>query len=128
MYDVVVIGAGPRRFGCASRRKSGAVHLTAGGGPGDWTPVHCSACRLAVQNLDLELPDHVKALDVKGIRVIFPDGTEKLLTEEGYVLENTSLNAGWRTKPWPKAPNSAPPSRLGMERIYNSDNVFQLET
>ena len=26
-------------------------------------------------------------MSVKGIRVIFPDGTEKCLTEEGYVLE-----------------------------------------
>ena len=39
--------------------------------------------------------------------------------------KNTSLNAGWRTKPWPKRRRTpAPPSRHGMERIYNSDNQF----
>ena len=47
---------------------------------------------LAVQNLSLEI-QIVKALDVTGIRVIFPDGTEKLLTEPGYVL-NTYLSSG----------------------------------
>ena len=43
------------------------------------TPVHCGECLslLATQNLGLEIPDEVISLDCKGIRVIFPDGTEK---------------------------------------------------
>ena len=53
------------------------------------TPVHCGECisDLACQNLGLKLPEHVISKSVKGIRVIFPDGTEKCLSEEGYVLE-----------------------------------------
>ena len=53
------------------------------------TPVHCGECisEIACQNLDLTLPEEVISKRVEGIRVIFPDGTEKCLTEEGYVLE-----------------------------------------
>ena len=90
MYDVVVIGVGPGGGSAALHAaRAGLSTLLLEADPEIGTPVHCGEClsELAVQNLDLELPDHVKALDVKGIRVIFPDGTEKLLTEEGYVLE-----------------------------------------
>ena len=90
MYDVVVIGAGPGGGSAALHAaRLGLSTLILEADPEIGTPVHCGEClsELAVQNLDLEIPDHVKALDVKGIRVIFPDGTEKLLTEEGYVLE-----------------------------------------
>jgi digeranylgeranylglycerophospholipid reductase len=80
---------------------------------------------LAVENLDLQIPDHVKALDVKGIRVIFPDGTEKLLTEKGYVLEK-HLFERWLCD---EAIGKGAELRLGhrvtsMERIYNSENQF----
>jgi len=53
------------------------------------TPVHCGECisDLACDNLNLDIPEHVISKRVHGIRVIFPDGTEKCLTEEGYVLE-----------------------------------------
>ena len=57
--------------------------------PAIGTPVHCGECisEIACENLNLDLPEHVISLRVHGIRVIFPDGTEKCLTEEGYVLE-----------------------------------------
>ena len=57
--------------------------------PAIGTPVHCGECisDIACHNLDLELPEHVISMRVHGIRVVFPDGTEKCLTEEGYVLE-----------------------------------------
>ena len=57
--------------------------------PAIGTPVHCGECisDIACENLDLDLPEHVISKRVHGIRVIFPDGTEKRLTEEGYVLE-----------------------------------------
>ena len=53
------------------------------------TPVHCGECLsdIAVANLELELPESVISKRVDGIRVIFPDGTEKRLSEPGYVLE-----------------------------------------
>lgn len=88
--DVLVIGAGPgggnAALQCARRGLSTVLiedHPKVG------TPVHCGECisEIACQNLNLDLPDHVISLRVHGIRVIFPDGTEKHLTEEGYVLE-----------------------------------------
>ena len=90
MCDVLVIGAGPgggnAALQCARRGLSTMLiedHSAIG------TPVHCGECisDLACDNLNLDLPEHVISKRVHGIRVIFPDGTEKCLTEEGYVLE-----------------------------------------
>ena len=88
--DLLIIGAGPGGGSAAihaSRLGLSTIVVEADSEVG--TPVHCGECLsdLAVQNLDLQIPDHVKALDVKGIRVIFPGGENKLLTEPGYVLE-----------------------------------------
>lgn len=88
--DVLVIGAGPGGGSAAlhaSRLGLSVIlvedHAEIG------TPVHCGEClsKTAVENLGLDLPPEVIALDCKGIRVIFPDGGDKLLTEPGYVLE-----------------------------------------
>ncbi len=88
--DVLVVGAGPGGGNAAlqSARKGLSTiliedHAEIG------TPVHCGECisEIACQNLDLQLPEDVISKRVHGIRVIFPDGTEKCLTEEGYVLE-----------------------------------------
>ena len=90
MCDVLVIGAGPgggnTALQCARQGLSTMLiedHSAIG------TPVHCGECisDLACDNLNLDLPEHVISKRVHGIRVIFPDGTEKCLTEEGYVLE-----------------------------------------
>jgi digeranylgeranylglycerophospholipid reductase len=90
MCDVLVIGAGPgggnAALQCARQGLSTKLiedHSAIG------TPVHCGECisDLACDNLNLDLPEHVISKRVHGIRVIFPDGTEKCLTEEGYVLE-----------------------------------------
>ena len=90
MCDVLVIGAGPgggnAALQCARQGLSTMLiedHSSIG------TPVHCGECisDLACDNLNLDLPEHVISKRVHGIRVIFPDGTEKCLTEEGYVLE-----------------------------------------
>jgi len=90
MCDVLVIGAGPgggnAALQCARQGLSTMLiedHSAIG------TPVHCGECisDLACDNLNLDLPEHVISKRVHGIRVIFPDGTEKCLTEEGYVLE-----------------------------------------
>jgi digeranylgeranylglycerophospholipid reductase len=88
--DVLVVGAGPGGGNAAlhSARKGLDVmliedHSAIG------TPVHCGECisDIACDNLNLDLPPHVISKRAHGIRVIFPDGTAKKLTEEGYVLE-----------------------------------------
>ena len=90
-------------------------------------PVHCGEClsQMAVDNLDLDLPEDVIALDCRGIRVIFPDGTAKLLTEKGYVLEKHKFEQ-WLCD---EAVKKGASLHLGhkvtsMERIYNSENEF----
>ena len=88
--DVLVVGAGPGGGSAAlhSARAGLSViliedHAEIG------TPVHCGECLsdIAVANLELDIPDSVISKRVDGIRVIFPDGTEKKLSESGYVLE-----------------------------------------
>ncbi len=88
--DVLVVGAGPGGGSAAlhaARRGLDVVLIE--DHPEIGTPVHCGEClsEIAVQNLELALPDSVISLPVEGIRVIFPDGTSKRLTEPGYVLE-----------------------------------------
>ena len=128
IVDVLVIGAGPGGGSAAIHSaRAGLKTLVVEADASVGLPVHCGECLsdLAVQNLGLEIPDHVKALDVKGIRVIFPDGTEKLLTEPGYVLEK-HLFEQWLMD---EAGDLGAKLYLGhkvrsMERIYNSENQF----
>jgi digeranylgeranylglycerophospholipid reductase len=88
--DVLVVGAGPGGGSAALHAVRGGLsviliedHTEIG------TPVHCGEClsEIAVANLGLDLPESVISKRVDGIRVIFPDGTEKKLSEPGYVLE-----------------------------------------
>ena len=88
--DVLVIGAGPGGGNAALQSaRRGLSTILIEDHPAIGTPVHCGECisEIACHNLDLDLPEHVISKRVHGIRVIFPDGTEKCLTEEGYVLE-----------------------------------------
>ena len=88
--DLVVIGAGPGGGSAALHAsRAGLSTMVVEADPEVGTPVHCGEClsHLATEQLDLDLPNEVIALEVKGVRVIFPDGTAKLLTEPGYVLE-----------------------------------------
>ena len=88
--DVLVVGAGPGGGNAALQcSRQGLSTIIIEDHPEIGTPVHCGECisEIACQNLNLDLPEEVISMSVKGIRVIFPDGTEKCLTEEGYVLE-----------------------------------------
>jgi len=88
--DVLVVGAGPGGGNAALQcARKGLSTMMIEDHPAIGTPVHCGECisEIACENLNLELPEHVISLRVHGIRVVFPDGTEKCLTEEGYVLE-----------------------------------------
>ncbi len=88
--DVLVVGAGPGGGAAALHcARAGLNVLLIEDHNEIGTPVHCGECLsdLAVSNLNLELPDDVISKRVNGIRVLFPDGTAKQLTEPGYVLE-----------------------------------------
>jgi len=126
--DVLIIGAGPGGGSAALHAaRAGLKTIIVEADPEVGTPVHCGECLsdLAVQNLDLEIPEHVKALDVKGIRVIFPDGTKKLLTEPGYVLEKHLFERWLCDKACEQGAELLLHHRVtGMERIYNSENKF----
>lgn len=128
MLDVLVIGAGPGGGSAALHAaRAGLSTIIVEADPEVGTPVHCGEClsQLAVDNLDLELPDHVKALDVKGIRVIFPDGTEKLLTEKGYVLEKHLFERWLCDEAVKKGAKLHLHHRVNsMKRIMNSENEF----
>ncbi|MED5485409.1 MAG: FAD-dependent oxidoreductase, partial [Candidatus Thermoplasmatota archaeon] len=89
-WDVIVIGAGPGGGSAALHcARLGLRTLILEDHAEIGTPVHCGEClsEVAVKNLDLDLPEEVISLHVKGIRVLFPNDVEKKLTEPGYVLE-----------------------------------------
>jgi len=88
--DVLVVGAGPGGGNAALHStRLGLSTILIEDHKEIGTPVHCGECisEIACRNLDMDLPESVISKRVHGIRVIFPDGTEKCLTEEGYVLE-----------------------------------------
>ena len=125
---MLVIGAGPGGGSAALHSaRAGLSTIIVEADKEVGVPVHCGEClsQMAVDNLDLDLPEDVVALDCKGIRVIFPDGTAKLLTEKGYVLEK-HLFERWLCD---EAIGKGAELRLGhrvtsMERVYNSENQF----
>lgn len=126
--DVLIIGAGPGGGSAALHAsRAGLSAIIVEADPEVGTPVHCGEClsQMAVDNLDLELPDHVKALDVKGIRVIFPDGTEKLLTESGYVLEKHLFERWLADEACKEGAELLLHHKVtSMERVFNSENQF----
>ena len=88
--DVLVVGAGPGGGSAALHAARLGLNVVVIEDHNEiGTPVHCGECisDIALSNLDLTLPDEVISKRVHGIRVIFPDGTQKRLTEHGYVLE-----------------------------------------
>lgn len=88
--DVLVVGAGPGGGSAALHSgREGLNVILIEDHPEIGTPVHCGECisQVAVDNLKLQLPEEVISKRVDGIRVLFPDGTAKKLSEPGYVLE-----------------------------------------
>jgi digeranylgeranylglycerophospholipid reductase len=89
-FDVIVIGAGPAGGMAAlqsARNGLDTLILEEHGVVGE--PVHCGECisDLALKKFGLKVPDKAISSEVKGVRVIFPDGTDPRLSEKGYVLE-----------------------------------------
>ena len=90
MYDVAVIGAGPGGSRAAlDCSVNGLKTIIFEKKPVVGRPVHCGEClsEVAAQNTGLTIPEHVVSTYVKGIRVVFPDKSEKKLYESGYVLD-----------------------------------------
>ena len=88
--DVLVVGAGPGGGSAALHAaRAGLKVMLIEDHEEIGAPVHCGECisDVAIANLNLSLPESVISKRVHGIRVIFPDGTKKRLTEHGYVLE-----------------------------------------
>lgn len=90
MFDVLVIGAGPAGGNCAVHLATKGLkvgileeHAVVG------EPVHCGEClsNLGLTRLPFELPVGPVSEKVDGVRIIFPDGSAKLLKEPGVVLE-----------------------------------------
>jgi len=126
--DVLIIGAGPGGGSAAIHAaRAGLDTIIVEADPEVGVPVHCGEClsQMAVDNLDLDLPEDVIALDCKGIRVIFPDGTDKLLTEKGYVLEKHKFEQWLMDEAEKKGAVLHRSHKVTyMERIYNSKNEF----
>ena len=126
--DVLIIGAGPGGGSAALHAaRAGLSAIIVEADPEVGVPVHCGEClsQMAVDNLDLDLPEEVIALDCKGIRVIFPGGTEKLLTEKGYVLEKHKFEQWLMSEAEAKGASLHRSHKVtSMERIYNSENKF----
>lgn len=123
--DVLVVGAGPGGGAAALHcARAGLEVLLIEDHDEIGTPVHCGECLsdLAVSNLNLELPEEVISKRVNGIRVLFPDGTAKQLSEPGYVLEK-HLFEQWIAKQAAGAGATVHLSHklTGMERITDGE-------
>ncbi len=90
VFDVLVVGAGPAGGSCALHcAKNGLSTLIIEEHEKIGEPVHCGECLsiYATQNTGINPPESVLSEHVKGVRVIWPDGTPTVLNEEGFVLE-----------------------------------------
>jgi digeranylgeranylglycerophospholipid reductase len=87
-YDVIVIGAGPAGGSAAKNcAEKGLKTLLIEEHEIIGEPVHCGEClsQVCIDKLGT-IDESAVALRVKGIRVLFPDGRENLVDEEGVVL------------------------------------------
>ncbi|MDE1798354.1 MAG: NAD(P)/FAD-dependent oxidoreductase [Candidatus Micrarchaeota archaeon] len=90
LYDVAIIGAGPA--GCsaaytAAKEGLSAIFLEEHAKVGE--PVHCGECLslFATRRMGLDIPKEAIAQEVKGIRVVWPDGSSTIYSEPGYDLD-----------------------------------------
>lgn len=129
IWDVVVVGAGPAGgsagLHCARRALKTLIieeHEKIG------EPVHCGECLSlwAVQNTGIEPPEEVISEHVKGVRVLFPDGTTCALNEPGFVLEK-ELFEQWLCG---EAVKAGAQMSLGtrLEEMKRENGVWQIKT
>ncbi len=129
IWDVVVVGAGPAggsaSLHCARRGLKTLIieeHEKVG------EPVHCGECLslYAVRNTGIMPPESVISEHVKGVRVIFPDGTASALNEEGFVLEK-HLFEQWLAG---EAVDAGAQLRLGtrLEDLKRENGIWGIKT
>jgi len=126
--DVLVIGAGPGGGSAALHAaRSGLSVIIVEDHEEIGVPVHCGECisEIAVNNLQLDIPEEVISLNVNGIRVIFPDGTAKKLTEPGYVLEKHLFEQWICDEAVGAGASLFLQHRVtSVEKVFNSNNQF----
>ena len=89
-FDIAIIGAGPAgNFAALTAAKRGLAVIVLEEHESIGEPVHCGECLslASCKRMGIELPDEVISLEMKGIRLVFPDRTASFITEPGYTLE-----------------------------------------
>jgi len=129
IFDVVVVGAGPAGGSAAlhcSRKGLKTLIIEEHEKIGE--PVHCGECLslYAVQNTGIVPPESVISEHVKGVRIVFPDGTASCLNEPGFVLEK-HLFEQWLAA---EAVKAGAQLRLGMrlEDLKRENGIWNLKT
>ncbi len=129
VWDVVVVGAGPAGgsagLHCA-RRGLGTLIIEEHEKVGE--PVHCGECLslYAVQNTGIQPPEEVISEHVKGVRVLFPDGTASALNEPGFVFEKEKFEQ-WLCG---EAVKAGAELRMGarLEELKRENNLWEIKT
>ncbi len=129
IYDVIVVGAGPAGGSAAlhcSRKGLKTLIIEEHEKIGE--PVHCGECLSlwATQNTGIKPPESVISEHVKGVRVVFPDGTSSALNEPGYVLEK-HLFEQWLAG---EAVKAGAELRIGarLEELTRANGIWKLKT
>jgi len=129
IYDVIVVGAGPAggsaSLHCARNKLKTLIieeHEKIG------EPVHCGEClsKYAIENTGIIPPKSVISQHVKGVRVIFPDGTESIGHEDGFVLEKEKFEQ-WLSK---EAVRVGAELKLGtrLEGLKRKNDLWEIKT
>src|SRR3989344_8726437 len=129
IYDVIVVGAGPAG-GCAAlhcaRKGLKALIIEEHANIGE--PVHCGECLSlwATENTGIKPPESVISEHVKGVRIVFPDGTTSALNELGFVLEK-ELFEQWLSG---EAVKAGAELSLGtrLEDLKRKNNLWEIKT
>lgn len=129
IYDVIIVGAGPAGGSCALHcARKGLKTLIIEDHEIIGEPVHCGEClsQYAVENTGITPPESVISEHVKGVRIIFPNGTSSVLNEPGFVLEKEMFEQ-WLAEEAVKAGSEL---KLGtrLEELERKNGVWEIQT